>query len=157
MVNLSANPLPTLFGRATVVDAEHANLIASVRRLRDACAILAAAGASTPSADADLGLLVAAFLADLRPHFVAEDSDDYFGTLVAERPSFVPRISHLREEHAEMIRAAERVLALTTGHAHPTQIAAEVGDLLDLFEAHEHAETQLLQEFFSVDDGGGGQ
>jgi hypothetical protein len=139
-------PIPSLFGRVTVVLGEHADLYKGLKRLRVLCANLAA---GERSADADALRAVNGFLDELSNHFAKEETGDYFGQLVDERPALRPDIHGLITEHRAMTEAGMRIEAAFTKGAPAAELAGEISRLLDALEWHERRENALLQQYFS--------
>lgn len=134
---------------AEAVLEDHEKLDATVARLRKLCAVLAhnqAAAESPPAA------LIGEFEAQLIPHFLAEQAEEFFGTLVTDKPRLLEQVQHLQAEHAEMAEALGKLLEFAeTGPPGP-DLALRLTRFLDQFDAHEHAENALMQEFLLLDD-----
>lgn len=151
----STRPLPTLFGRLTTVYTGHEHLGATLGRLRQMCAALAADQSTALESDLAPDPLIADFLRDLSQHFAAEETEGYFGTVVAERPLFQHRILELRAEHAAMLRALSELRVIAADRRRWNEIAIPMSRLIGQLQAHERTETALLQEYFLQDDGTG--
>ena len=139
--------MPTLFGRATAIFGEHAQLHGSVDELRARCVALRAGRSTT---ELEMRSALEHFLRRLRRHFAREESDGYFGTVIASLPDRDVDIAWLQAEHAEMI---ESLLELTRAcdAADGARLARGLEGLLDAFESHERRETELIQTFLLSD------
>jgi hypothetical protein len=143
----------SVFGRATAVLQDHANLRVTIGMLR---ALALAGNVAEPAPELAPGSLLDAFRAQLLAHFAIEESEGYFGTLGEERPSLRPGIARLRSEHEDMLRAVSRLLALSEDPSRYPELVEELKSFIDCFNAHESAENDLMQDFFSRDEGSGG-
>lgn len=134
---------------AEAVLEDHEKLDATVARLRKLCAALAHDQAA---ADPAAAALIEEFEAQLIPHFLAEQAEEYFGSLVTDQPRLLEQVQHLQAEHAEMAETLGKLLEFTqTGPPGP-DLARRLTRFLDQFDAHEHAENTLMQEFLLLDD-----
>lgn len=147
-MNVKANPLPSMFGRFTAIFRDHDHLATTLRRLRLMCAALEDDPHALP---AELGpnLLIVELRADLAEHFAAEETDQYFGTVVDEAPALAPDIARLKSEHVTMLRAAEVLCDLARDRARWSRLPAPTRELIGQLERHEHAESKLLRSLFS--------
>jgi len=145
--------IPTFFGRATVVLGEHAHLHTIVAELRELLARLDGKGTNSES---DSQRLVHELYDKLEKHFAAEESEGYFGTLVAESPALASTVEHLLSEHREFLVTVRRLLDLSASAKYRAEFAVTLSGFLARFEVHEHAENRLLQEFFLRDEGESG-
>lgn len=143
----TAPPLPTLFGRFTAILKDHDHLSVTLRQLQKMCAALEAG--HVPD-DPSPPLLFQELLADLSEHFAAEESPDYFGTVVEEAPALAPRIAALKWEHLGFLATVERLLRSAQrpdawpGLLEPTkQLVFALGE-------HERLESALLRQLFST-------
>lgn len=142
--------MPTLFGRATAIFGEHAQLHGSVDELRARCVALRAGRSTT---ELDMRGSLEHFLRRLRRHFAREESDGYFGTVIASLPDTQVDVAWLQAEHAEMIESLlELIRICEAGEA--TRLARGLELLLDVFEGHERRETELIQGFLLSDKAG---
>jgi hypothetical protein len=139
-------PIPSLFGRVTAVLGEHADLYKGLKRLRRLSEGLAA---GERSADAESRRAVCDFLAELSSHFAKEETGDYFGLLVDERPALRSDVHALIAEHRAMAEAGVRIEAAFIDGMPATELAGDISRLLDTLERHERRENTLLQEYFS--------
>jgi len=142
--------LPSLFGRFSALQRDHEHLDGVVERLSAMCDALRDRPGADPPPDLDPAQLIPEWGIDLSRHFAAEEGIRYFGTLVAERPALSVAIGDLRADHAAMLEAVERLLALAPDKTRREELAAETRALLQRFQEHERAETRLLREFFDV-------
>lgn len=137
-------------GTAGTLEARAA-LDRSISRLR---ALGAAVGRDEPSDEPELRRLVGHLRLQLTVHFETEESDDAFAALIADQPRLLRRVAALRTEHVEMTEALAGLVELAT-IGRSAELCARLAPLLDRFDAHERAETDLLQDLVLVDEGGG--
>jgi Hemerythrin HHE cation binding domain len=104
--------LPTLFGRFTAILSEHERFGVTLRRISAACPALES---EHPAIAPDLqpGSLFADLFAELSQHFVVEEAEAYFGTLVQERPTLLHRVAELKAEHGAMLKTITELCAIT--------------------------------------------
>lgn len=141
--------LPTMFGYATAVLGEHQRLHATLRRLRELCILL---GDQSVPSELEPNALLDEFREQMVDHFATEEADDYFGTLATEAPALAPRIALLEAEHWEFIETVDQLLLLSQHADRRAELVTRLTELLARFEAHERAESVLLQEFFLQDE-----
>jgi hypothetical protein len=144
--------LPTVFERFTALSREHERLDVTLRHFRELCESLASERAA-PGPDARPLVAIADLLADLSQHFAAEERDAYFGTIVLEQPSLLPRVAVLKAEHGAMLRTIAELGAIAADDHRRSELSAPALRLIARFQAHEHAENELLQEYFLRDEG----
>jgi hemerythrin len=142
--------IPTLFGRATAVLGEHANLHRILDRLRD---LRTKVGDGRAEPRPDRRQLMQEFREQLCAHFAAEEDDGYFGMLVSASPALSTEVARLRREHEEFLLLVQRLVMLAESDGDREEFAVALSGFLDRFNAHEHAENLLLQEFFLRDEG----
>jgi hypothetical protein len=143
--------IPTLFGRATAVLGEHAELHGGVGELRKLCDALRAGQSAT-----ELGALSSLrhFLRRLRRHFAREESDGYFGTMLEAMPAMNIDVGWLQAEHAEMTATLLTLIEMCElGSTKSLAIGLEA--LIAQFEGHERRETELMQAFLRSDGAAG--
>lgn len=143
----SPEALPSLFGRFTAILKDHDHLKGTLRRLRQMSSALDACQQLLPSALAP-ERLVKELRADLVEHFAAEESEEYFGTVVDEAPALGPRIDALVEEHGLMLELVDHLLELASERRRWPALPARTRQLVAQLEAHERAESALLGELF---------
>jgi hypothetical protein len=144
----SPQPLPSLFGRFTAIFQDHDSLGKTMRRLRFMCAALEPA--REPLAlELSPAALLSEFRAALAEHFAAEESEQYFGTVVDEAPDLGPQIDRLKAEHVMMLEAAKLLSDLARDQSRWAQLPAPTRELVAQLERHERAESTLLRELFS--------
>ncbi len=131
----------------------HAELDKTVSRLRGLCVALH--DGHTP-ADGDPASLIEEFEAQLLPHFAAEEAEEFFGSLVTDQPSLLKRVELLQDDHIGMAEALDALQNFAESGPTGPDLAVRITQFLDRFDAHEHAENELMQEFFLLDQGGGG-
>ena len=139
--------MPTLFGRATAIFGEHAQLHGSVDELRARCVALRGGRSTT---ELDMRSALEHFLRRLRRHFAREESDGYFGTVMASLPDRGVDIAWLQAEHGEMIESLLELLRVCEVGDGP-RLARGLEGLIDAFERHERRETELIQSFLLSD------
>jgi hemerythrin-like domain-containing protein len=139
--------MPTLFGRATAIYGEHAELHGSVNELRALCVALKG---GRPTTKLDARSALEHFLRRLRRHFAREESDGYFGTVVASVPDLNVDIAWLQAEHGEIIETMLELLRMCE-YADGQRLAGALERTLEAFEAHERRETELIQHFLQSD------
>src|SRR5689334_5134036 len=105
----SATPLPTLFGRFTAILKDHEHLGSTLRQLQKMCVLLQTSAPELPT-DLSPPRSFRELLADLRDHFAAEESADYFGTVAEESPALTSRIAALKWEHLSLLATVEKLL-----------------------------------------------
>lgn len=145
----AATPLPSLFGRFTAIFKDHEHLASSLRRLRLMCAALEDGQVSLPAALAP-HLLLEELRADLVAHFAAEESPEYFGTVLEEEPSLAREIAALKWEHLMMLRGLDLLSELVKDSSRWLHLPAPTRELIRQLERHEGAETKLLRNLFRL-------
>jgi hypothetical protein len=133
---------------------DHAELDKTVLRLRGMCVVLR--GGHAP-ADADPAGLIEAFEGQLIHHFAAEEAKEFFGSLVTDEPRLLQRVQRLQADHGAMAGALDRLLVFAQGGPPAPKLAVRLARFLDWFDLHHLAENALMQEFFLLDQGGGGE
>lgn len=146
----SASPLPTLFGRFTAILKDHDHLSVTLRLLQRMCGALEAE--HVPS-ELSPPLLFRALLADLREHFAAEESADYFGTVVEEAPALAPQIAALKWEHLQFLATVEKLLGSAESHDDWPSLVQPTKQLVAELAQHERLESALLRQLFSPERG----
>jgi hypothetical protein len=141
--------LPDLFGRASTVSADHAHLRAIWARLRK---LFTSEPTGAVPRD-EKWQLICEFTSEVTLHFAAEEAEGHFGALEAQCHELRPRISKLREEHAQITVRINELLA-ARGTLEPSELDAKLRSLLEQFQLHETGEAALLQEFFGRDNVG---
>jgi hypothetical protein len=139
---------------AEAVLEDHAELDKTVVRLRELCVALCGNQAPT---DPGPAVLVEEFEFQLIPHFAAEEAEEFFGSLVTDQPSLLQQVERLQDDHVEMAEALDALQKFAESGPSGPELAARITQFLDRFDAHEHAENTLMQEFFLLDQGGGGE
>jgi hemerythrin-like domain-containing protein len=140
--------MPTLFGRATAIYGEHAELHGSVGELRARCVALK--GGRTTS-ELDMRSALEHFLRRLRRHFAREESDGYFGTVIASLPDRNVDIAWLQAEHGEIIETMLELIRMCE-YGDGQRLAGALERTIEAFEAHERRETELIQQFLQSDN-----
>lgn len=126
---------------------DHAGLMGAAKKLRELCAAVPRGALSWVGP-------IEEFRARLLAHFAAEETDDFFGSLVRQ-PGLLTRVHRLQAEHADLAFAADCLVTLARTEGRKSDLAARVVRFLDRFEVHEHAENALLRQFLLTDEGGG--
>lgn len=141
-------PLPTLFGRLTTAFSGHDHLRPMVERLRRMCAILQTQRAANIDSELSPDTLLPELLSGLAQHFHAEETEAYFGAVLAERPAFMLTVSELKAEHRLMLETLRELCARTHDRARWSEIVSPVLNLIARLRVHEQRETALMQEYF---------
>jgi len=144
---MSAQPLPSLFGRFTTIFRDHEELGGTLRRLRLMCAALEDGRASFPPELSPTVLLVT-LRETLATHFAAEEAEQYFGTVLDESPTLEPQISELKREHGSMLRSVQRLCELAGDRTRWSHLPYPTRQLIGELECHERAESKLLRDLF---------
>lgn len=139
--------MPSLFGRGTVLLQDHDQLRATLRELKALCAAiedgrLAPQGALVPQR------LFETLNSDLSQHFGAEESEDYFGTVMTEEPELKAAIEALKAEHATILGAVDMLVRLSVDPSRWSHLPGPTRLLVEQLERHEGAESELLRSFF---------
>ena len=145
-----ATPLSTSFAGSGVTPAERGRLDATLLKLADLSVLLQAG-----REDADPARLLAEWRVDLELHFALEEADSNFGALLRERPSLSHLVAELRGEHSDLLDEVDRIRPLASTRSRWPELASKTAELVERFRAHEHKETELLQESVLRDDGVG--
>lgn len=123
----------------TVFEREHRSLREGLARLR------ALLGPDRREVD-ELGRQIETVREQLSAQFAFEERMGHMHYLLALRPSFEPRLEHLRAEHREMLAILDRTSAhLRGGPPGPDEVRTTVLSLLERFARHELDERQLLR------------
>jgi Hemerythrin HHE cation binding domain len=139
--------IPSLFGRFTAILKDHGHLGITLRQLKALCAGLEDSRRELPQ-ELHPPSLLAALRLELAQHFRAEESAEYFGTVVAESPPLAPGIAELKSEHAAMLDAVDSLLQLAADPGRWAQLPQPTRLLVMQLERHEASESKLLRDFF---------
>lgn len=139
--------MPSLFGRFTAILKDHDNLGTTLRELKALCFALEDGRRDLPP-ELEPQRLLTALKTDLGQHFGAEESADYFGTVIAEDPKLEAEIAALKAEHATMLGAVEVLVQLAADRARWTHLPGPTRLLVMQLERHEGSESKLLRSFF---------
>jgi hypothetical protein len=145
---------PSYFGRRQDVVPKVYALRASVGTLRGVSVLLRG---EESQAYVSAGRALGDFSATLSTYFAAEENGGYFAGIVDDSPDFKNRISSLEETHGylrDSIASARRIADRAEQSQMPA-LANHIDRILSDLERHEHAENQLLQDFFLNDQGSG--
>ena len=145
---MSANPLPSLFGRFNAIFRDHDHLAKTLRRLRSMCAAVESGKDPLPT-ELTPSHLILELRRDLGEHFAAEETDAYFGTVVDEAPALGSEIAALKWEHLAMLRSADALCEMARDSAKWSQLPLPTRELIEQLERHERAESKLLRSLFS--------
>lgn len=139
--------MPSLFGRFTAILKDHEHLGTTLLELKALCRAL---DDEAPALAQELEprRLLSELKTELGQHFGAEESGDYFGTVVAEDPKLEREISALKQEHANMLGAVEALLELANDPRRWLLLPGPTRLLITQLERHEGAESKLLRDFF---------
>jgi hypothetical protein len=142
--------LPTLFGRLSILLGLHERQLATLGNLREMCNAIEAGQLSLPGA-LEPNLLLSELGCGLSAHFANEESSAHFGTIVRTRADLLPRVVDLKADHAALLRTLARIELIATDTSRRAELPALVSGLLADLAAHERAEAELVEEFFSSD------
>jgi len=134
----------SLFGRPASVLSESRGLRLSVLALRRVCVSLMG---RTPRAFVEAGSGLSELSNRLSAYFNVVDNNAHFRAIAKECPSLRDRASVVEKEHEDLKQSVTSLRDLAW-HANATRLAKHIGSVLDRFEQHEDAETELLQDFF---------
>lgn len=107
------------------------------------------------------------FLARLREfqhnivvHFDLEEEGGFMDTVVRVAPQYARQVEHLLEEHGAIVKDLDRSIELFKGADSPSssrilRVRERVRELIDVHEAHESVENELLQNVYNQDLGTG--
>jgi hypothetical protein len=151
---VGAAPENELAAMADAVLEGHAELDRTVTRLRELCVTLVNDEAA---AGFEAAALVERFESQLMRHFAAEEAEEFFGSLLTEEPRLLHAVGRLEAEHGAMADALDELLEFALTRPSGPALAAPMTQFLDRFDTHEHAENALLQEFYTLDAGRGGE
>jgi len=140
--------LPSLFGRFTAILQEHAHLGKTLRVMRLMCAALEEGQTSLPL-ELTPKRLLGELRSDMAAHFGAEESADYFGTVLEEAPALAQQIAALKWEHMTMLRAVDVLYGVAQDRTRWAELPRPTRELVGQFERHERAESALLRQLFS--------
>lgn len=141
-------------GLASIIEAvraDHVEIRETVKRLNDLCTQL---WCSEVPLDPSPAALIEEFGALLIPHFATEEIGEFFGSLVTEEPRLLHRVERLEAEHRDMLEALDHLLVFAKDEPVAPDLATRLANFLNWFEAHEHTENALMQEFLLLDEGG---
>jgi hypothetical protein len=105
--------------------------------------------------DVDAAAVLSQLHVDFAMHFALEESDEYFGAVLRERPSMSHELAELKRDHAVLLQELERLRELASGEQRPPEISAAIMRIVTDFRAHERKEADLMQESVLRDDGVG--
>ncbi len=140
----SFSNLPALFGRATAVLGEHAELHVTLGKLRQWCVL-----------DHDfehlsaLHELLDEFETQLETHFAAEEDEGYFGTLQTAFPTSSEAVEKLRAEHVVFLGTVRALRGMAAASSRTPELTATLRALLDDLGRHERTESALIRQYFS--------
>ncbi len=146
---MNAHPLPSLFGRFTAIFRDHEELGGTLRRLRLMCSALEDGRASFPP-ELTPSLLIVSLRQTLATHFGAEETEQYFGTVVDEAPLLKPQIDELKQEHGSMLRSVQQLCELASDRTRWSHLPYPTRQLIGELERHERAESKLLRDLFAA-------
>jgi hypothetical protein len=139
--------MPSLFGRFTAILKEHERLGTTLRELRALCSALEDTRGDLPQ-QLEPRRLLTTLRADLARHFSAEESEGYFGTVLAEAPTLEAEITALKLEHATMLGAVDMLVQLAWDPGQWRHLPRPTRLLVLQLERHEGSESKLLRSFF---------
>jgi hypothetical protein len=142
--------LPSLFGRLSVLLDSHERQLATFEHLREMCNAIDAGQSSLP-ATLDPNRLLTELGCELSAHFTNEEGPAHFGTIARTRTDLLPRVVDLKADHSALQRTLARIELIATDKGRRSELPALVSGLLTDLAAHEQAEAELVEEFFSSD------
>jgi hypothetical protein len=107
----------------------------------------------SPHARNETRTLLSDFSARLSTYFDAEESGGYFGTISTDCPGLLPKVADLEQAHTDLRLAVASLRRLVRDGTGAADVGRRIGVVIDDFETLEHAENDLLQEFFLRDQG----
>lgn len=140
--------LPSIFGRFTAILKEHDHLGKTLVELRKMCDVVEAGQACSP--ELAPARLLEELRTDLSAHFSAEESPNYFGTVIEELPSLAPDVAALKWEHLAMLASVNRLLDLTSVPVQRRELCEGTRELIAQLEQHERAESVVLRRLFTT-------
>lgn len=143
---------PDLFGRPDAVVMNSNLLRTTISGLRGVSGSLLS---YAPKAMTEACDLLSDFSARLSMYFDAEEASGYFGTIATDCPALQHKVSAMEQAHTELRDAVASLRRLAREGTAAADLSRRIGLVIDDFEAHEHAEKGLLQEFFLRDEGSG--
>jgi Hemerythrin HHE cation binding domain len=145
---MTETPLPTLFGRLTMLLSEHEHLNAVQARLGAMCEALESGRTELP-ASLQPAKLIANLQGGLSRHFAAEETAAHFGAVTRERPALLPRIVELKADHVSMLKAIAGLALIAPDAARWGELVAPTRLLLTTLGEHEVLEAALVQQFMT--------
>jgi len=139
---------PNLFGRPDAVVANNDLLRTTIGDLRRVSGSLLS---YAPRAMIEAGDLLSDLSARLSVYFDAEEASGYFGTICTDCPQLQNKVVALEQTHTELRDTVASLRRLANEGVAAADLSRRIGLVIDDFEAHEHAERRLLQEFFLRD------
>ncbi len=107
------------------------------------------------SAEVDPVAVLSQLRVDLELHFAREESDEYFGGALRERPSLSHEIAELRRQHGTLLAELDALRSMAEDPRRSSELGNAILHLVAVFRDHEHKEAELLQESVLRDDGVG--
>jgi ElaB/YqjD/DUF883 family membrane-anchored ribosome-binding protein len=133
---------------AEALSRAHETLVNDLKKLGDAVA-----PAAKESLDG-LRARLAAARADIAQHFRFEEENGYLDIVNKREPRLERAIQHLVEEHRELTRALDGVLAAAAAATRVNNtLRRRVREWLAQVRRHEQRENQLVQDAFDFDIG----
>jgi hypothetical protein len=93
------------------------------------------------------------FSARLSTYFDAEEAGGYFDTIRSACPELQHKVVALEQAHTNIRDSVTSLRRLARDSTEAADLGRRIGIVMDEFDAHEHAENGLLQEFFLHDQG----
>lgn len=141
---------PSLFGRPNAVVMESELLRSTISRLRR---LSTSRFKDARHAMTETRTLLSEFSARISSYFDAEESGGYYGTISMDCPGLVPKVAELEQAHTHLRHAVASLRRLIRDGTVVADVGRRIGLVMDDFEALEHAEKDLIQEFFLRDQG----
>lgn len=136
---------PTQFGRPEGVHSGTEALRSTIAGLRRVSISLMK---YIPAATIEARRLLLEFSARLSTYFDAEEASGYFGMIRAEFPVLERKVAVLVQAHRDFLEAVTSLRRLAREGMESDDLARRIGRVVDDFEQHEHAENDLLDDFF---------
>lgn len=141
---------PTLFGRPARIVAGTEALRLTIDRLRRVSHSLLG---HVPEGAVEARSLLSDFAAQVSDYLDAEDTSGYHGTIRAGHPGTERHVDGLERGHDELRDSVAAIRRFARDGGEGRELGHRIDELVADFERKEHAENELLQEFFLRDEG----
>jgi len=110
--------------------------------------------ATSPECPAGLVACLEGARADIVEHFRFEEENGYMASVLQAQPHLERAVRHLHDEHAQLLRALDQLIARTRSAPTLTDdLRSEVSAWLASVRRHERSENVLVQDAFNLDLG----